>query len=119
MYKMKHPAFPTGLPGLDGDAGDRSGRGRLRRYTDTACRGMANMAGGMDARIPAVRKPGEDLAPGQREYSGHALEDPHARLERHPVDQDLPDCQGKIQERPGKIRPHHPRCSLRGAQPSC
>ena len=63
MYKMKHPAFPTGPPGLGGDAGDRSGRGRLRRYTDTACRGMANIVGGMDARIPRRAQAGRGSCP--------------------------------------------------------
>ncbi len=30
---------------------------------------MANMVEGIDARIPVVRKPGEDLTPAQREYN--------------------------------------------------
>ena len=120
---MKHPAFPTGLPSRDGDAGNESGRDHLRYYTDTAYRGMANVVEGMDTRIPVVRKPGEDLTPDQREYNGSAPEDPHTRRERNPENQDLPDCQGRVQEQPEKIRPlcvvgcapqTQPRCPGRG-----
>ena len=115
-YKMKHPTFPTRLPSRDGDVGDKSGRDHLRHYGDTAYRRMANVVEGIDARIPVVRKPGEDLTPDQREYNGSTLKNPHTRREPNPEDQDLPDCQGKIQERPEKTRPHYPRCSLRGGQ---
>ena len=76
---MTHPALPAGLPGRGGDAGDKPGRNRLIHYGDAAYPGMANVPGGMDAGIPAVRTPGEDPAPDRREEHGRALEDPHAR----------------------------------------
>ena len=55
------------------------------------------------------------LPPDQREYNWPALEDPHTRREHHPENQDLPDCQGKIQERSAQIRPYQ-RHSMRVGQ---
>ena len=105
IYKMKHPTFPTGLPSRDGDVKDKPGRDHLRHYLDTAYRGIHKVVEGIDACTPVVRMPGKDLTPDQREYNWPALEDPHTRRERHPENQDLPDCQGKIQERSAQIRP--------------
>ena len=69
IYKMKHPTFPTGLPGRDGDATDKPGRDHLRHYGDTAYRGMDKAVEGIDARLSLTRKPGKDLTPDQREYN--------------------------------------------------
>ena len=50
-YRVKHPAFPTGLPDRDGDAGDKPGRDHLGHYTDTAYLGMNKLVKGMDVGI--------------------------------------------------------------------
>ena len=67
---MKHPTFPTGLPGRDGDVTDKPGRDHLRHYGDTAYRGMDKVVGRIDARISVTRKPGKDLTPTSGNTTG-------------------------------------------------
>ena len=124
VHKTAHPRAATTTPRYTSSNTPRSrpvspaemGTQKTGLGGDTTYREMAGVVEGIDARLPAMRKPGKDLTAAQREYNEPALENPHTRRERHPEDQDLPDCQGKIQEQPRQIRPYQ-RYRLRGGQP--
>ena len=68
VYKMKHPAFPTGLPCRDGAVG-KVGRADLRHYLDRGYQGAQETDPEVDTTLSIRKKPGKKLTPVEKEFN--------------------------------------------------
>ena len=68
MYRMRHPALPSGLPSRDGSDG-KKGKTRVRIYVDRGYPGAQKMYEVVEVLAPIRRKPGKKLSALEKEFN--------------------------------------------------
>ena len=104
VYRMKHPALPSGLPSRDGSDG-KKGKTKVRVYTDRDYPGAQKMYEEMEALAPIRRKPGKKPLALEKEFNRLYSKIRVYVGARHPQGQDLADNGRGVPEPAEEVRP--------------